>query len=81
MGATLRLPDFVALAGTLRERRDGILAAVRLGLANGRVEGLNNRVRPSPAAALASTLHSAGAVAVLVMLSCGPITLSLPHEK
>lgn len=74
-----RIPGFVALARTIRQRRDGILAAVRLGLANGRVEGLNNRVRLITRRGFG--FHSAAAVAALVMLSCGPITLNLPHEK
>jgi transposase len=74
-----RIPGFVALARTIRHRRAGILAAVRLGLANGRVEGLNNRVRLITRRGFG--FHSAGAVAALVMLSCGPIELTLPHEK
>jgi transposase len=74
-----RIPGFVALARTIRDRRDGILAAVRLGLSNGRVEGLNNRVRLITRRGFG--FHSAGAVAALVMLSCGPINLLLPHEK
>ena len=74
-----RIPGFVALARTIRERRDGILAAVRLGLSNGRVEGPNNRVRLITRRGFG--FHSAAAVAALVMLSCGPITITLPHEK
>jgi transposase len=73
-----RIPGFIALARTIRERRDGILAAVGLGLANGRLEGLNNRVRLITRRGFG--LHSAAAAA-LVMLTCGPITLNLPHEK
>jgi transposase len=74
-----RIPGFVKLARTIRAHRDGILAAVRLGLANARVEGLNNRVRLITRRGFG--FHSAGAVAALVMLSCGPLTLTLPHEK
>ncbi len=74
-----RIPGFVMLARTIRAHRDGILAAVRLGLANGRVEGLNNRVRLITRRGFG--FHSAAAVAALVMLSCGPIDLTLPHEK
>jgi transposase len=40
-----KLKPFVKLARTLRARRDGILAAIRLGLTNGRMEGLNSKVR------------------------------------
>lgn len=40
-----KLKPFVKLARTLRARREGILAAIRLGLSNGRMEGLNSKVR------------------------------------
>lgn len=74
-----RLAPFVKLARTIRAHRDGILAAIRLGLTNGRLEGLNNRVRLIVRRAFG--FHSAGAALALVMLSCGPITLQLPHER
>lgn len=74
-----RLEPFVRLARTVRSHFDGILAAVRLGLSNGRVEGLNNRVRLIVRRAFG--FHSAGAALALVMLSCGPIDLVLPHER
>ena len=38
-----RLEPFIKLARTIRRHRDGILAAIRLGLNNGRLEGLNSR--------------------------------------
>ncbi len=40
-----RLTPFVKLARTIRRHRTGILAAIRLGLSNGRLEGLNSRIR------------------------------------
>src|SRR3954451_15025469 len=40
-----RLTPFVRLARTLREHRAGILAAIELGLSNGRLEGLNSKIR------------------------------------
>jgi transposase len=40
-----KLKPFVRLARTLRARRDGILAAIRLGLTNSRMEGLHSKVR------------------------------------
>lgn len=73
-----RLEPFVKLARTIREHRQGILASVRLGLSNGRVEGLNNRVRLIVRRAFG--FHSANAALALVILSCGPIELALPHE-
>lgn len=71
-----RLEPFVKAGRTVRRHRDGILAAIRLGLSNGRVEGLNRRVRLIVRRAFG--FHSAKAALALVMLSCGPVTLTLP---
>jgi len=73
------LEPFVKLAKTLRENRDRILAAIRLGINNGRAEGLNNVVRLI--ARRAYGFHSAASAIALVMLCCGPITLGLPYER
>ena len=74
-----RIAPFVKLARTIRRRREHIINALRLGLTNGRVEGLNNRVRLIVRRAYG--FHSADAALGLVMLSWGPIDLKLPHEK
>jgi transposase len=74
-----RLPAFVKAAKTIRKNRDGILTAIRTGINNGRVEGLNSQVRVI--IARARGFHSAEAALGLVMLTCGPITHTLPHEK
>lgn len=74
-----RLEPFVKLARTIRKERPGIVAAVSLRITNGRTEGLNNRVRLIVRRAFG--FHSASAALALVMLSCGPITHVLPHER
>jgi transposase len=74
-----RLQPFVTLAGTIRRHRDGILQAIRLGINQGRTEALNNKVRLITRRAYG--FHSAHAALALIMLSCGPITLTLPHES
>jgi transposase len=74
-----RIDAFVKTAATIRKHRDGILAAIRLGINNGRAEGLNNHVRLI--IHRARGFHSAEAALALVMLSCGPVTLQLPHER
>jgi transposase len=74
-----RLDPMIKAARTIRKYRDGILAAIRLGINNGRAEGLNNVVRL--VARRAFGFHSSQAALALVMLNCGPITLSLPHER
>jgi transposase len=73
-----RLPSFVKLGRTIRKHRAGILAALELGINNGRCEGLNRRVRSITSRAFG--FHSAKAVAAMVMLCCGPIELQLPYE-
>jgi len=73
-----RMPAFVRLAKTIRKHRDGILAAVRLGITNARNEALNNKVRLITRRAYG--FHSAHAALALVHLCCGPITLQPPHE-
>jgi transposase len=74
-----RLQPLVKLAGTIRTHHDGILAAVRLGINNARVEALSNKVRLVTRRAYG--FHSARAALALVMLACGPITLRLPHAQ
>jgi len=74
-----RLPAFIRVAKTIRRFRQGILAAIELGINNARAEGLNNHVRLITRRAYG--FHSARAALALVMLSCGPIELRLPHER
>jgi transposase len=76
--ARSRLEPFVKLGKTIRKHRDGILAAIRLGINQGRTEALNNKVRLITRRAYG--FHSAKAALALIMLTCGPITLHLPHE-
>ena len=76
--ARSRLEPFIRLGKTIRKHRDGILAAIRLGINQGRTEALNNQVRLITRRAYG--FHSAKAALALVLLTCGPITLHLPHE-
>ena len=71
-----KLAPFVKLARTLRARRDGILAAIRLGLSNGRLEGLNSKVRLISHRSFG--FHSAAPLIALVYLCCADITIDLP---
>jgi transposase len=72
-----RLRPFVRLARTLREHRDGILAAIRLGLSNGRLEGLNSKIRLISHRSFG--FHSAEALIALVYLCCTGIDITLPR--
>jgi transposase len=73
-----RLAPFVKAAKTMRQRRGLIKNALEAGITNGRVEGLNTKVRLIIRRAYG--FHSAQAALALVMLACGPIDLQLPHE-
>jgi len=77
--ARSRIPAFARLAKTIRKHAAGILAAIRTGINNGRVEALNNKARLITRRAYG--FHSASAALALIHLTCGPITLTLPHES
>ncbi|MCA1679801.1 MAG: ISL3 family transposase [Actinobacteria bacterium] len=72
-----RLEPFVKLARAIRHHRDGILAAIRLGLNNGRLEGLNSRIRLISHRSFG--FHSAAPLIALVYLCCAGITIDLPR--
>jgi transposase len=74
-----RLGPFIRLGRTIRKHREGILAARRLKLSNARAEAMNNKVKLIVRRAFG--FHSANAALALVHLTCGPITLTLPHEQ
>ncbi|MFN0026374.1 MAG: transposase [Acidimicrobiales bacterium] len=73
------LKPFLTVARTIRKRRNGILAAIRLRVNNARHEGLNRRVRLIINRAYG--FHSANAALALIMITLGPIQHVLPHER
>jgi transposase len=73
------LKPFLTLARTITKHRAGILAAIRLKVNNARHEGLNRRVRLILTRAYG--FHSAAAALALIMLTIGPVTHVLPHER
>ena len=74
-----RIPSFVKLSKTIRAHRDGILAAVELGLSNSKLEGLNSKIRPINHRGYGH--HSAAAVIAMIYPCCGGITVKLPTER
>jgi len=72
-----KLEPFVKLARTIRQHRQGILAAIRLGLTNGRLEGLNSRIRLISHRSFG--FHSAAPLIALVYLCCSGIEIALPR--
>jgi transposase len=77
--ARSRLKPFIRFGRTLKKHREGILAAIRLGITQGRTEALNNKVRLITRRAYG--FHSAQAALALVLLTLGPITTRPPHEN
>lgn len=74
-----RIPAFVRLSRTIRAHRDGILAAVELGLSNSKLEGLNSKIRLINHRGYGH--HSAAAVIAMIYLCCGGITVELPTGR
>jgi transposase len=72
-----QLRPFIRLARTIRRHRAGVLAAIRLGLSNGRLEGLNSRIRLISHRSFG--FHSAAPLIALVYLCCTGITIELPQ--
>lgn len=74
-----RIPAFVKLSRTIRANRDRILAAIRLGLSNSKLEGLNSKIRLINHRGYGH--HSAAALIAMIYLCCGGITVRLPTER
>jgi Transposase/Helix-turn-helix domain of transposase family ISL3 len=78
-----KLRPFIRLARTLRRYRDGILAAITLGITNARLEGLHSKVRLLSHRSFG--FHSAAPLIALIYLCChhhpaAPMN-PLKHEK
>ena len=71
-----QLRPFVTLARTLRKNKDGVLAAIELGLTNSRLEALNSKIRLISHRSYG--FHSPDPLIALIHLCCGPITIQLP---
>ena len=72
-----RLPSFVKLARTITEQRDGILAAIRHGLSNARIEQINTQIRLI--ARRAFGFHSPESLIALAMLKLADLCPPLPR--
>jgi transposase len=73
-----RLKPFITLARTIRKHKAGVLAAVKLGISNGRLEALNSKVRLLSHRAYG--FHSADALIAMIYLCCAGIQIALPHR-
>jgi len=73
-----RLKPFIKFARTIRKHKAGVLAAIQLGISNGRLEALNSKVRLLSHRAYG--FHSANALIAMIYLCCAGIQITLPHR-
>ena len=73
-----RIPAIVRLSRAIRRNRDGIIAAVNLGLSNSKLEGLNSKTRLINHRGYGH--HSAAALIAMIYLCSGGITIKLPTQ-
>jgi transposase len=78
MAAGSGLAPFVKLAATIDHHREGILAAIRLGLSNGRVEAMNSTVRLL--SHRSRGFRSLTSLLAMIQLVCGGIPVRLPRH-
>jgi transposase len=72
-----RLEPIKRVARMIRNHLDGVVGWVSWQLSNGRLEGMNNRIRLLSHRSFG--LHSAEALIQLTYLCCGGITLQRVH--
>jgi len=72
-----RLEPFVKLARTITEQRDGILAAIKHGLSNARVEAMNTQIRLLIRRGFG--FHTPDAIISLAKLTLSDLCPPLPH--
>jgi transposase len=73
-----RIPAFVNLSRQIRRNFEGIVAAVERGLSNSRLEGINARIRVIQRRGYG--YHSVDALAAVIYLCLGGITVQLPTQ-
>jgi transposase len=73
-----QLKPFIKLARTIRQHKQGVLAAIELGISNGRLEALHSKVRLISHRAYG--FHSANALIAMIYLCCAGIQIALPHR-
>ena len=74
-----RLRPFVILGRQLRKHFDGIVAAIHEGLSNSRLEGINAKIRLINRRGYGH--RSAAALASMIYLCLGGITITLPTQR
>jgi transposase len=71
-----RIPQIVELRGKIKRHFDAILASVKFGLSNARIEAINNKIKVS--IRMAYGFRNIENMLALVMLRCSGVNLILP---
>ena len=74
-----RIPAFVKFSRTIRRERERILHAIRLGLSNSKLEGLNSKIRLINHRGYGH--HTPAALIAMIYLCAGGITIQLPTQR
>ena len=74
--AYCKIAKVVAVEKKVRRRRDDIIAAVELGISNGRVEAINNKIKLT--VRMAYGFRNFDNLVALVMLRCSNLPIALP---
>lgn len=77
--AYCRIPEVVRVEKKVRRRRDDVLAAVGLGIGNGRVESSNDKVKV--AVGMGYGFRNVDNLISLLMLRCSDIKPALPGRR
>jgi transposase len=71
-----RIPEFVELQRKIRRHKDAILAAIKHGLSNARIEAINNKIKLT--IRMGYGFRNIDNLIKLLMLRCGNMPLDLP---
>lgn len=74
--AYCRIPQVVAVERKVRRRREDVLAAVELGIGNGRVEAINNKIKVT--VRMGYGYRNIDNLCALLMLRCSDVRPALP---
>ena len=71
-----RIPQVVEVEQKIRKRKEDVLSAIRLGLGNGRIEAVNNKIKIT--VKIGYGFRNVDNLIALLMLRCSPIKPTLP---
>lgn len=76
--AYCKIKEVVEVEKKVRRRKDDIIAAVELGISNGRVEAINNKIKVT--VRMGYGFRNTDNLVALIMLRCGEFTPKLPRK-